>query len=80
MLLFISATLSFVWHTGSVLDPPSDRDPVDARAALGPRITYSCWAWCILGDVIVRTLRNYGSYQKKIPGDVSVKKVPSFTK
>jgi len=39
MLLFISAILSFVWHTGSVLDPPSDRDPLDARAALGPRIT-----------------------------------------
>ena len=64
MLLFISAILTFVWRTGSVLDPP-ERDPLGARAALGPRITIT--GVFVLGLVylgmIVRTLRNYGSYQ-----------------
>lgn len=64
MLLFISAILSFVWRTGSVLDP-ADPNPLGARAALGPRITIT--GVFVLGLVylgmIVRTLRNYGSYQ-----------------
>ena len=66
MLLFISAILTFVWRTGSVLDPPK-RDPLGARAALGPRITIT--GVFVLGLVylgmIVRTpsLRNHGSYQ-----------------
>ena len=65
MLLFVSAILTFVWRTGSVLDPP-DRDPLGARAALGLRITIT--GVFVLGLVylgmIVRTLRNYGSYPK----------------
>jgi len=63
MLLFISAILSFVWRTGSVLD--TDQQPLGARAALGPRITIT--GVFLLGLVylgmIIRTLRNYGSYQ-----------------
>jgi hypothetical protein len=61
MLLFISAILTFVWRTGSVLDPPDTG--------------FSCGPWCTDHDnrcicagpgvswMIVRTLRNYGSYQ-----------------
>jgi hypothetical protein len=62
MLLFILAILtSFLWRTGSMLD----RDPLGACAALGARITIT--GVFVLGlvylEMIVRTLRNYGSYQ-----------------
>jgi len=64
MLLFISAILSFVWRTGSVLDP-TDWPPLSARAVLGPRIAVT--GVLVLGMVylgmIVRTLKNYGSYR-----------------
>ena len=69
ILLFISAILTFVWRTGSVLDPP-DRDPLGARAALGSRITITgvfVLSLVYLGT-IVRTLRNYGSYQNSSRG------------
>ncbi|KIM42677.1 hypothetical protein M413DRAFT_121554 [Hebeloma cylindrosporum] len=64
MLLFISAILSFVWRTGSVLDPP-DRDPLSARTALGPRIliTGVFMLGLVYLGMIIRTLRKYGSYQ-----------------
>ncbi|KAF8959454.1 hypothetical protein BDZ97DRAFT_2043648 [Flammula alnicola] len=64
MLLFISAILSFVWRTGSVLDP-QDRPPLGAHAVLGPRIGIT--AVLALGMVylamIVRTLKKYGAHQ-----------------
>ncbi|KAF8164730.1 hypothetical protein B0H34DRAFT_208824 [Crassisporium funariophilum] len=64
MLLFVTAILSFVWRTGSVLDP-ADRPPLGARASLGPRIAITCVF--ALGVVylamIVRTLKKYGSYE-----------------
>jgi len=64
MILFITAILSFVWRTGSVLDP-EDRPPLGARAVLGPRIAIT--AVFLLGMVylamIVRTLKKYGSTQ-----------------
>ena len=66
MLLFISAILTFVWRTGSVLDPPK-RDPLGASAALGPRIAIT--GVLVLGlmylGMIIRTpsLRNHGSYR-----------------
>jgi hypothetical protein len=47
-----------------VLDPP-DRDPLDARVALGPRITITgvFVLRLVYFRMIVRPLRNYGSYQ-----------------
>ena len=66
MLLFISAILTFVWRTGSVLDPPK-RDPLGASVALGPRIAIT--GVLVLGlmylGMIIRTpsLRNHGSYR-----------------
>ncbi|KDR71033.1 hypothetical protein GALMADRAFT_801755 [Galerina marginata CBS 339.88] len=82
MLLFISSILSFVWRTGSVLDPES-RPPLGARAVLGPRIVIT--SVLALGLIylflIIRTFKKYGSQQnsareilragsKKANGDV----------
>ncbi|PPR04908.1 hypothetical protein CVT24_007152 [Panaeolus cyanescens] len=64
MLLFISAILSFVWRTGSELDP-EDRPPLSAKLALIPRIIIS--TILLIGLIyiiaIVRTLKKYGSHQ-----------------
>lgn len=61
MVFFIVSILSFVWRTGSVLDP-EERPPLSAREALAPRIIITS-LFCI-GMVyfvmIVRTLKGYG--------------------
>ncbi|KAH9483258.1 hypothetical protein JR316_0005362 [Psilocybe cubensis] len=64
MLLFLSAILSFVWRTGSVLDP-EDRPPLGAKAILGPRIaiTLVFFLGIVYLALIVRTLKKYGSQQ-----------------
>lgn len=64
MLLFLSSILSFVWRTGSVLDP-EDRPPLGARAILGPRIaiTLVFFLGIVYLALIVRTLKKYGSQQ-----------------
>ncbi|PPQ88909.1 hypothetical protein CVT25_009144 [Psilocybe cyanescens] len=64
MLLFLASILSFVWRTGSVLDP-EQRPPLGARAILGPRIAITLvfavgMAYLAL---IVRTLKKYGAQQ-----------------
>ncbi|GLB33212.1 hypothetical protein LshimejAT787_0100970 [Lyophyllum shimeji] len=63
MILFVASILSFVWRTGSELDP-LDRAPLSSRAALGPRIAIT--SVFTLGMVyfvlIVRSLRSYGSH------------------
>jgi hypothetical protein len=62
MVLFLSCILSFIWRTGSVLDPP-DRSPLMPDAAFGVRVGIS--GVLALGFVyaimIVKTLRRYGA-------------------
>ncbi|KAF9464333.1 hypothetical protein BDZ94DRAFT_1256944 [Collybia nuda] len=63
MVLFIVSILSFLWRTGSELDPEEPRR-LGARASLGPRIAVT--AVFALGMVyfamIVKTLRSYGTH------------------
>ena len=71
MLLFLTSILSFVWRTGSVLDP-ADRPPLHAKAALIQRIaitTILCIG-LIYFLLIIRTLKTYGSH-----GDASARAV-----
>jgi hypothetical protein len=62
MMLFITSILSFVWRTGSTLDPPS-RAPLSPRAALGVRVTITgvFGLGFIYFIMVVGTLRKYGS-------------------
>ncbi|CAA7269657.1 unnamed protein product [Cyclocybe aegerita] len=64
MLLFLSAILSFVWRTGSVLDP-EQRPPLSAKVALVPRIiiTSVFFLGMVYLCMIVKTLKKYGSHQ-----------------
>lgn len=61
MVLFIVSILSFVWRTGSVLDP-QQREPLGAYAALGPRIavTLLFTIGMFYFVMIVKTLKRYG--------------------
>ncbi|RDB20239.1 hypothetical protein Hypma_012623 [Hypsizygus marmoreus] len=63
MLLFIASILSFVWRTGSELDP-EERPPLSAHAALGPRIAVTgvFGLGMVFFAMIVRTLRSYGMH------------------
>ncbi|KAF8905728.1 hypothetical protein CPB84DRAFT_562685 [Gymnopilus junonius] len=64
MLLFISAILSFVWRTGSVLDP-ANPSPLGPRLALALRIliTSAFALGMIYLCMIIKTLKKYGSHQ-----------------
>jgi len=71
MLLFLTSILSFVWRTGSVLDP-EDRPPLHEKAALVQRIAITT-IFCIgllYFCLIIRTLKTYGSH-----GDASARAV-----
>lgn len=61
--MFILSILSFVWRTGSVVDP-TERPPLGVHAALGPRIAVT--GVFVLGMVyfalIVKALRRYGTH------------------
>ncbi|KAH7921983.1 hypothetical protein BV22DRAFT_1131814 [Leucogyrophana mollusca] len=61
MIFFIVAILSFVWRTGSTLDP-ANPSPLPPNAAVGPRIAVT--SLFLLGllyfGMIVKTLHNYG--------------------
>jgi hypothetical protein len=63
MVLFIASILSFLWRTGSMLDP-EERPRLGAHASLGPRIAVT--AVFALGMVyfamIVKTLKSYGTH------------------
>lgn len=63
MVFFVASILSFVWRTGSVLDP-QERPPLGAKAALGPRIAITCLfgLGMIYFALIVRTLKSYGTH------------------
>lgn len=61
MVFFIVSILSFVWRTGSVLDP-SEPAPLGVHAIYGPRIVITLLF--VIGMVyfvmIVKTLKSYG--------------------
>lgn len=63
MVLFIASILSFVWRTGSELDP-AERPPLSTRASLGPRIAITgvFGIGMIYFALIVKTLRSYGTH------------------
>lgn len=70
-MLFIVSILSFLWRTGSVLDP-EERPRLGARASLGPRIVVT--AVFVLGMIyfamIVKTLKSYGTHAGGMGGRV----------
>lgn len=62
MVFFILSIMSFVWRTGSILDP-EERPALSPRAALAPRIavTVLFFIGMIYFMLIVKTLKSYGS-------------------
>lgn len=64
MVIFMVTILSFVWRTGSEVDPPDGRPPLSTTAALGPRIavTFLVFIGLIYLILIVRTLKSYGMH------------------
>ncbi|KAJ8455733.1 hypothetical protein ONZ45_g18871 [Pleurotus djamor] len=67
MISFLVCILSFVWRTGSTLDP-HERDPMTPRAILGPRIAIT--AILVLGllyfVLIIQSLKSYGSRRREV--------------
>ncbi|KAK7459552.1 hypothetical protein VKT23_009535 [Stygiomarasmius scandens] len=65
MIFFISSIISYVWRTGSILDP-QEREGLSPRAVLGPRIAIT--GLFVLGMgyfvLIVKTLKAYGDDEK----------------
>lgn len=63
MVLFLVSILSFVWRTGSELDPP-ERSPLSAHAALGPRIAVTgvFGLGMVFFAMIVKTLKSYSTH------------------
>ncbi|KAK7459507.1 hypothetical protein VKT23_009490 [Stygiomarasmius scandens] len=61
MIFFIFSIISYVWRTGSILDP-QEREGLSPKAVLGPRIAIT--GLFVLGMgyfvLIVKTLRAYG--------------------
>ncbi|KAF4600472.1 hypothetical protein EYR38_005101 [Pleurotus pulmonarius] len=66
LISFIVCILSFVWRTGSTLDP-HERDPMTPRQILGPRIAIT--AILVLGLIyfalIINTLKSYGTQKRR---------------
>jgi hypothetical protein len=63
MVFFIVSILSFVWRTGSVLDPV-DSPPLPQNAALGTRIAITgvFGLGMVYFALIVKTLKRYGTH------------------
>ncbi|KAK7459508.1 hypothetical protein VKT23_009491 [Stygiomarasmius scandens] len=65
MIFFISSIISYVWRTGSILDP-QEREGLSPKAVLGPRIAIT--GLFVLGMgyfvLIVKTLKAYGDDEK----------------
>ncbi|KAK7053777.1 hypothetical protein R3P38DRAFT_2852086 [Favolaschia claudopus] len=69
VIFFIICIMSFVWRTGSALDP-EEREPLGPQAILGPRIsiTVALFLGLLYFALIIGTLRRYGEGSSRSAG------------